>query len=64
MEGAISQGVWKFGLRQSRYVGLAKTHFQRIAMAKAKNIFSNARLSQGSYYTHTRYFPFMALASV
>ena len=38
IEGTISQGVRGFGLRRSRYRGLAKTHLQNIALAAAMNI--------------------------
>jgi len=37
IEGTISQGVRAFGLRRSRYVGLAKTHLQHILTAIAIN---------------------------
>ena len=37
VEGTISQGVRAFGLRQTRYRGLAKTHLQHIATAAAMN---------------------------
>ena len=38
VEGALSQGVRAFGLRQSRYRGLAKTHLQHLATAAAMNL--------------------------
>ncbi len=38
MEGTISQGVRSFGLRHSRYWGLAKTHLQHLATAAAINL--------------------------
>src|SRR4051794_24787378 len=38
IEGAISQGVRAFGLRRSRYRGLAKTHLQHVATAAAVNL--------------------------
>ena len=38
VEGTISQGVRGFGLRRSRYRGLAKTHLQNIAIGAAINI--------------------------
>jgi IS5 family transposase len=38
IEGTISQGVRRSGLRQSRYIGLAKTHLQHIFMAAALNL--------------------------
>ena len=43
VEGTNSQGVRRFGLRQARYIGLAKTHLQHVLTAAAINIvrFSN-----------------------
>lgn len=38
VEGTLSQGVRAFGLRRSRYRGLAKTHLQHGATAAAINI--------------------------
>ena len=38
MEGTLSQGVRRFGLRRSRYVGQAKTHFQNLMIATAMNL--------------------------
>jgi transposase len=38
VEGTLSQGVRAFGLRQSRYRGLAKTHLQHLATAAAINV--------------------------
>ncbi len=38
IEGTISQGVRGFGLRQARYIGLAKTHLQNTLTAAAINI--------------------------
>ena len=35
IEGTLSQGVRAFGLRRSRYIGLAKTHLQHILIAVA-----------------------------
>ena len=64
VEGAISQGVRKSGLRKSRYVGLAKTHFQHVATAAATNIFRIAQWLQGACHAQTRCSPFLALASV
>ena len=37
VEGTLSQGVRAFGLRRSRYWGLAKTHLQHIATAAANS---------------------------
>jgi transposase len=38
IEGTLSQGVRGFGLRRSRYVGLAKTHLQHVFIATAMNL--------------------------
>jgi transposase len=38
IEGTISQGVRRSALRQSRYIGLAKTHLQHIFMAVGLNL--------------------------
>jgi transposase len=38
VEGTLSQGVRAFGLRRTRYCGVAKTHLQHVAIAAAINI--------------------------
>jgi transposase len=38
VEGTLSQGGRAFGMRQSRYVGLAKTALQQICIAIGMNI--------------------------
>jgi transposase len=38
IEGTISQGVRAFGLRRSRYIGMAKTRLQHLATAAAMNL--------------------------
>jgi transposase len=38
IEGTISQGVRAFGLRRSRYIGIAKTRLQHLATAAAINL--------------------------
>src|SRR3712207_9321385 len=38
IEGTLSQGVRAFGLRRSRYRGLARTHLQHVATAAALNL--------------------------
>lgn len=38
IEGTLSQGVRAFGMRRTRYRGLAKTHVQHLAIAAAINI--------------------------
>lgn len=38
IEGCISQGVRAFGLRRSRYIGMAKTHLQHVLIATGMNL--------------------------
>ncbi len=38
IEGTLSQGVRGFGMRRSRYIGLAKTHLQHVFIATAMNL--------------------------
>jgi transposase len=38
VEGTLSQGVRAFGLRRTRYWGVAKTHLQHVATAAAINV--------------------------
>jgi transposase len=38
IEGTLSQGVRTFGLRRTRYGGVAKTHLQHVAIAAAINV--------------------------
>lgn len=38
IEGTISQGVRRSGMRRSRYIGLSKTHLQHLLIATAINI--------------------------
>jgi transposase len=38
IEGTLSQGVRAFGLRRTRYWGVAKTHVQHVAIAAAINV--------------------------
>jgi transposase len=39
IEGTLAQGVRGFGMRRSRYVGLAKTHAQHLFIATAMNLY-------------------------
>jgi transposase len=38
VESSLSQGVRRFALRQSRYIGLARTHLQQVLTATAMNV--------------------------
>jgi len=61
VEGTISQAVRAFGLRRTRYIGLAKTHLQHVLIAIAINL---ARLNAwllGTPHGRTRTSRFQAL---
>lgn len=62
IEGTISQGTRAFGLRRSRYVGLAKTHLQHILTAIAMNLMRLADWFEGATRASTRCSAFAALA--
>jgi transposase len=64
VEGTISQGVRAFGLRQTRYRGLAKTHLQHIATAAAINFDRLVAWFDGVPKGKTRTSRFAALAPV
>jgi transposase len=62
IEGTLSQGVRAYGLRQSRYRGLAKTHLQHIASAAAVNLDRLGSWLMGNRPETTRISHFAALA--
>ena len=61
IEGTISQGIRRSDLRQSRYIGLAKTHLQHIFMATALNLCRLDNWLNGIPLTSTRYSRFCSL---
>ena len=63
MEGTISQGTRAFGLRRSRYLGMAKTHLQHVATAAAINLSRLMDWFRDHLPERTRTSPFAALAS-
>jgi transposase len=63
-EGALSQGVRAFGLRRPRFRGVAKTHFQHVAIAAAINIDRIVAWLDERPRAKTRTSRFAALASV
>jgi transposase len=63
VEGTISQGVRAFGLRRSRYRGLAKTHLQHVATAAALNLERLAAWFRAVPRALTRTSRFAALAA-
>ena len=63
IEGTISQGVRKMGLRKSRYIGLPRTRLQHLATAAAINLFRVFDWLSGERPIETPVSPFVALAS-
>ena len=63
IEGSLSQGVRAFGLRRSRYRGLAKTHLQHVATAAAINLDRLAAWFQAIPRAATRISRFATLAA-
>ena len=61
IEGTISQGVRRSALRQSRYVGLAKTHLQHVFMAAGLNLCRLDAWLNNVPLAATRYSRFYAL---
>ncbi|MEM8723281.1 MAG: transposase [Cyanobacteria bacterium P01_G01_bin.39] len=61
IEGTISQGVRRSALRQSRYVGLAKTHLQHILISIGLNLCRLNDWLDDIPLAATRYSRFMAL---
>jgi transposase len=63
IEGTISQGVRAFGLRRSRYRGLARTHLQHVATAAAINVERLAAWFRATPRAATRTSRFATLAT-
>jgi transposase len=61
IEGTLSQGIRRSGLRQSRYIGLAKTHLQHIMMAAALNLCRLNDWLNHKPLANTRYSRFLTL---
>lgn len=62
VEGTLSQGTRCFDLRRCRYLGLAKTHLQHVAIAAAMNLTRLVSWLQGMPTSKTRVSRFAALA--
>jgi transposase len=62
IEGTLSQAVRAFGMRRSRYVGLAKTGLQQVCTAAAMNASRVVRWLGGVPRARTRVTRFAALA--
>jgi transposase len=63
IEGTLSQGIRAFALRQSRYLGIAKTHLQHVATAAAMNLARVDAWFEGIPHARTRISRFAALHS-
>jgi transposase len=64
IEGTLSQGVRAFGMRKSRYIGLAKTGLQQVCIAAALNVSRVVRWLEGRARARTRVTRFAALKLV
>ena len=63
VEGTLSQGVRGFGLRQCRYIGLAKARLQHVATAAAINVYRISDWLGGVPRAATRTSPFVRLVA-
>jgi transposase len=61
IEGSLSQGVRRCGMRRSRYIGLARTHLGHVLTAAALNVVRVAEWLAGTPRARTRRSPFAAL---
>jgi transposase len=61
IESAHAQGIRRCGLRQARYIGIAKTHLQHIATAAALNLVRLGEWLAGTPHAQTRCSPFARL---
>ena len=64
IEGTLSQGVRAFGMRRSRYVGLAKTGLQQVCAAVGMNVLRIVHWLDGLPRARTRVTRFAALVQV
>ena len=63
IESTLSQGVRAFGMRRSRYIGLAKTGLQQVCTAAAMNVSRIVNWLDGRPRAKTRVTRFAALAA-
>ncbi|ESA37118.1 transposase [Leptolyngbya sp. Heron Island J] len=54
IEGTLSQGIRVFGMRRTRYIGLAKTHLQHLLIAAAMNVVRLVNWLNGMPHAKTR----------
>ena len=62
IEGTLSPGIHCFGLRRTRYIGLAKTQLQHVLTSVAMNVVRITSWLMGIPHVHTRISRFAALA--
>ena len=62
VEGTLSQGVRSFGLRRSRYIGLARTGLQEVCVVAGMNVLRVVNWLNGVPRAETRVSKFMTLA--
>jgi transposase len=62
VEGTISQGIRRCDMRQSRYIGLDKTHLQHVITAAALNLIRVIEWFLDPNFAQTRKSCFAALA--
>ena len=62
VEGTLSQGVRAFGMRRSRYIGLAKTGLQQVCIGVGMNVSRVVHWLDGLPRAKTRVTRFAALA--
>ncbi|HSX81311.1 MAG TPA: transposase [Candidatus Saccharimonadia bacterium] len=61
VEGTHAQGIRPCGLRQARYLGLARTHLQYLVTAAALNLVRLGEWFAGTPQAKTRFSPFARL---
>ena len=61
IECTLSQGIRVFGMRRTRYIGLAKTHLQHLLTAAAMNVVRLVNWLNGVPHAKTRTSRFAAL---
>jgi transposase len=61
IEGTLSYGIRRCGMRRVRHIGLAKTHLQHCASAAVMNLARIVRWLSGEPCAHTRQTPFQQL---
>jgi hypothetical protein len=64
IEGTIALATEPYGLRRTRYIGLAKTHLQNICVSLAINVARAIAWLAGKPHAQTRCSRFAALCSL